>query len=374
MGFEIAINYNFAKDNGEVLNSVKAAYLYADKVRVYDWFSDDSFALNLGDECNRKVLKKYLNYSSQVHKMPETDKDSFDDCYLEKASVADILNQLGNISDELSKNLDISDFPEYTDFVSYICICASQLEFSTRRNEFFRKTGLTFQTAFDQMGIDIKKYSINTSYDEKPAINSLGEFINQFKEDKGYKLANDCFSHSINPEALASLITPTNLSEHVLSTLPGFEEATIDEIIDIRKELNKHIIPYRSAILKMSEEIKGVHDAESLQFECQRIYHQKIEPEVARINAAIHDNNVFRNIAKTVATDGKIWTAAAGLASVIAATGTVISPLSIGTTVTFGTLAIGGGVMKTLEKESTLKENEMFFLYEAGNKLKRRKL
>jgi hypothetical protein len=73
-----------------------------------------------------------------------------------------------------------------------------------------------------------------------------------------------------------------------------------------------------------------------------------------------------------VATDGKTWTAAAGLASVVAATGTVLSPLSIGTAAAFGALSIGGGVMKTLENERKLQENEMFFLYETGNELKKR--
>ena len=82
---------------------------------------------------------------------------------------------------------------------------------------------------------------------------------------------------------------------------------------------------------------------------------------------------MFKNIAKSVITEKETWVGAGALIAGLATSGDIASAISMGTAVMMGGLSVSKGITKTMEENKKIKENEMYFLYEAGKKLREQK-
>ena len=404
MGFDIAIYNASCFDGNRVINSAKAAYLYGDKVRVYDIPRIEKYIPeNLSDSL--KIIDKMIIALQQRHpllfiegtKYSKIDPNLFSgevflDPGIDNPKYNEFLELISSdltIKDTREKayefgftNEDIKMINQYLD----VCI---ECEGITNRyyNIFFLKeykriwwsvygirqltrSGYTSEE-YDKMLKHLNIEIVQPVLDSKTALLDYESFENSFLKDHSFKIMNDTIRDSKIESLFLSMWATSYLSEYAISSLPGFEEAAVDEIIDIRKELNKYIIPYRAAILKMAGNIKEVPDTESLQRECMVLYLRDIEPQVASINAAIADNNVFKNIAKNFVTSEKTWASMGALATAFITTGDIANALSVGTAAAFGGWSIAKSIISSLEEKKKIKDNEIFFLYQAGKKLKR---
>ena len=362
MGFDIAIYNGYSGDGNKVINSVKAAYLYADEVRVYDNLIPIGF--------NVDEIKKY-NEEEKEYSIKYQVNDPY---YLEVYELEDD-GKIQKISDLNSK--------KYKEFLLLHGKYISRMEDRSYINEceridLWRKkanssySALTYQEKMSKLGVKF----ILPANESRPDRNSLYELALQlplvFMEDSGFKVLNQ---EPYNIETIVtSMLTPSALAEYTISTLPGFEEASIDEIKDIRRELDKYIIPYRAAMLNMAQTIKDIPDTESLQRECVTVYLREIEPKVHAINAAIKDNNVFMNIARSLITEKETWIAAGALVAGFSTTGDIASAISMGTAVALGGISISKGITETMEELRNIKKNEMYFLYGTTEKLRELKM
>ena len=374
MKFEIAISNGLCYDGEKVVNSVKAAYLYADKVRVYDYSLPQDYRGKdiLKCEFDNPEFNKIYNHKKRIlkdyldsHDFHNSEKKYF--CYgFGSGAINDLDSKVNAITESQKK--DSYELGESIIAAIRIIHDIRELLSEQYKREYF-------QRVLTHLGIDYVRPLLYFKEDMPIVVEPIIDFTKSFFDDTGFKLIND---NPINDyiNALDSSLTsiPLSLSEYAISSLPGFEEASFDEIIDIRKELDKYIIPYRSAILRMAQKMKEMPIQGSYQQDCAYLYFQEIEPQVASINAAIHDNNVFKNIAKNILTDGKAWTAVGALAAVIASTGEIANAICIGTAATFGGLSIAEGIKKSLDEKKKIKGNEMYFLYETGNRLRNPKL
>lgn len=359
MGLEIAIYNGQSRDGNKVVNSVKAAYLYADIVRVYD------FNIPNGIRRGEKLYDKYLDREKHLQEVePEVlDKYPWFEHGSEEQLMKLSLEELKWLDDKLNKI--ILGQRMTIDRLAYIKEFNEIQGCRNRNNEQY--TSEKYQRELTRMGIEYLVPEIGV-FKLDQAYNNL---CSRYFDDKGFKLINDRTFLEKKGLEESSVWTPGYLSEYYISTLPGFEDATMDEIKDIRRELNEHIVPYRSAIIKMAEEIKVLPETESFQQECLSLYLRDIEPKVAAIKAAIDDNNVFKNTAKKIITNKETWVSIGALATAFATTGDIANAVSIGTATALGGLSIAQGVVSTLEEKKKIKDNEMFFLYEIGRRLKK---
>jgi hypothetical protein len=82
-----------------------------------------------------------------------------------------------------------------------------------------------------------------------------------------YPLFDDSAGQLVNTAIKEGKLVPLNtsasrakqvgLSSNLLNRLPSFYNASVDEIVDIRKELDKPLVHFRSAIIKFSKEIES---------------------------------------------------------------------------------------------------------------------
>ena len=349
MDFEIAIFNGYCDDGNKIMNSVKTAYLYADKVRVYDFYKPQGYEnekkADYNEEENRRIRKIYTSDGRLNEEVVSAVLDRCSDEELER-----LLRDLDNRVDYLTIKQEIEQI-----------IIARELSSNQYISERFHRT-------LARMGIEYIEPVIFTKKSVPDLKRSFDYIQKIYVDDKGFKVLND--TSLFNKSVIPSMWTPTYLADYTIASLPGFEEATVDEIIDIRKELDKYIIPYRSAILRMAKSIKETPDSESLYRECEYLYHQEVEDKVAAINAAVRDNNVFMNIAKSLTTEKEAWVCIGALFFAFATSADIVSAVSMGTAITTGGISVSKGVLNTLDKKKKIEGNEMFLVYETGKKLR----
>lgn len=169
-----------------------------------------------------------------------------------------------------------------------------------------------------------------------------------------------------------------NLVSNLMKNLPCFEYATIDEIIDIRRELSKPLVRFRSALVKCSADIKYQIWDENFGYDCEKIFIRDVQPAILEIDEACRSNKYLnRLIAKAVelpvvggvagATIGTFIAQSHNFADVL----TNISAMTVGLGITGGAVAIKA-FNEWNEKSKSIESNQMFFYYKAGNLLEKK--
>jgi hypothetical protein len=92
----------------------------------------------------------------------------------------------------------------------------------------------------------------------------------------------------------------SSLAANLLERLPLFDEAEVDEILDIRRELERPLIRFRSSMFKFSDEIKNASWDEDFSYDAEVVFKRDIEPAILDIEDAIKSNNFLSNIARKV--------------------------------------------------------------------------
>ncbi len=69
------------------------------------------------------------------------------------------------------------------------------------------------------------------------------------------------------------------LSSDLFQRLPLFDNAPIDEVIDIRKELDKPLVGFRSAVMRFSREVENAPWGEDFPLEAERVFREHVEPQ-----------------------------------------------------------------------------------------------
>lgn len=340
MDFEIAIYNGGCNDGRKVVNSVKAAYLYADKVRVYDYSIPEGYRQPSREEQLSKFPYTYRFHSCEINRF------NYDNSAYLKAGYS-------------NSDAYVLDFIKR--YVWVVLDTQKDREFDKEYRE-----ANYYKEMLAKLDVEIIVPQVVLPNTSEHVMKQFGDYINKFENDNGLKMFTN--SDDINNiwKEYPSLL-PSYLSEYAISKLPCFENASFDEIKDIRDELDGYIVPYREAIVRITQTMKKAQSSESLQQECARLYLDEIEPKVAAINAAIRDNNVFKNIARSGLTSELGWSGIGSLVAAIATKDKIIDAVGIGFAVALGGYSVANGIIKYLENKKVIQDNEMYFLYEAGN-------
>ena len=158
----------------------------------------------------------------------------------------------------------------------------------------------------------------------------------------------------------------------IFQRLPNFENATIDEILDIRKTLGKSLIRFRSAIIGMSDCIRYKPWDEGFYYDIEKIFYQRIEPAVLEIEEECKSNKYLTKLLNMIVK--RPWEIpAGGIGGVIISKLAEISNISataIGLSIGTGTVAFNA-LNEWKEKTKEIEKNQMFFYYKTGEILKK---
>ncbi|MCD8020117.1 MAG: hypothetical protein LUF92_11200, partial [Clostridiales bacterium] len=199
------------------------------------------------------------------------------------------------------------------------------------------------------------------------------------------KQSNDLMKAAVNSRivSLSSVnrkkITHAGMADNIIRKLPSFTEASMNELIDIKKELGQPLKKFRGKMLGYSESIQSMPWDNDFADECEILYDKEIVPAILEIEEYTKDNSFVKNIGKKFFTDEGVWKSTGGLAISIAAGG-VISAFNGAISSDVAMLVSGGAyaasrVASAYEEYSTNKKTierkDLYFYYEAGNRLKK---
>jgi hypothetical protein len=185
---------------------------------------------------------------------------------------------------------------------------------------------------------------------------SAGGYIRKLLDD-GLLVASDPRMHQARQSQLAA---------NLLGRLPEFEEASINEILDIRRELERPLVRFRAAINGYAEKIKTASWDENFSTEAENVFHKEIEPAVLDLEDAVKSNPSLLSLAtRNVANASALGTSAFSF---------FISHLALLPTVTGLALAASIGVgtasydayKKWKEQEQKIGQHQLYFYYRAG--------
>lgn len=153
------------------------------------------------------------------------------------------------------------------------------------------------------------------------------------------------------------------LAGDVLSRLPTFEEATIAEVLDIRRDLKRPLRGFRGAIADYSREIRSAAWEPGFAEEAEALFRESISPRVTELGESIEENRALAEFARRMGRHGVSY---GGLGAVIGDPSGFPSLTG---------LALGLGVaamqarMDVTQKFESLQGNQLYFYHRTGERL-----
>lgn len=175
-------------------------------------------------------------------------------------------------------------------------------------------------------------------------------------------------------------ITHAGLVDNYMQRLPAFEEATIDELIDIKKELNKPLVRFRGKMHQYSETIKTMPWNSDFEQECNLLYNKEVVPALLDIEEATKDNSFVKNLGSKFFSEEGLWNTCVGLVAGVAATGVIATfndvisqdkAVLIGGT-SFAATKLFSAYEDYQTKKQNIQNNDLFFYYKVSKTLNKK--
>jgi hypothetical protein len=157
------------------------------------------------------------------------------------------------------------------------------------------------------------------------------------------------------------------LAHYLFRRLPVFEGATIDEILDLRRELQRPLVRFRAAMIEFSSSIERASWDPDFVRDAERVLVQKVEPAILDIEEEIKGARYLgkffdRATVEQVASGSLV----AWLVNNLAASTTVAAVAGVAMA---GGLTALRAARDTIQARTAAERNHLFFYYAAGKRL-----
>jgi hypothetical protein len=167
---------------------------------------------------------------------------------------------------------------------------------------------------------------------------------------------------SVSP-ARANRASQIKLSANFMGRLPNFEEAKVDEILDIRKTLAKPLIRFRAAIVEFSKELKSAAWDDDFVVEAENLYQAKVEPTILEIQESVELSRIMHHVLSKSLGGATASFVSAGLAALVVPEEILdkeTSALMVG-----GLTTAASALQEYFAEKRKAEQNQMYFLYRA---------
>ena len=162
----------------------------------------------------------------------------------------------------------------------------------------------------------------------------------------------------------------SGLAAQLLERLPVFDQASVNEILDIRRELEQPLTRFRSALITFSDKIRIAAWDEDFSFEAEQVFQRDLEPTILDLEEAVRTNKYLTMLLRTVVDKPLAFPSGSAI-------GILMSQISALPDIVTQGLGVGGAsallvhdAYKDWRKEQQkIEQNQLFFYYRAGNLL-----
>lgn len=357
------------------LRLIKAALLYADKVRL----------------CS--LASSFLVQFAQFTKLPKEDRIHVASQLLQQAidsSQDESMRQLSpwipylaeirkkrKLKSELKKHMTGAEFLQLhrldKEFGNLIDGLNPAFDESLRQLTDRKSLG-ELERAIDSGLIELQQIDPNTDHVVQDFFDAVVDSINS---DQTYPLFDAHTADLVNLAMKEGLLEVSDvsaarakgvaLSGDLLRRLPLFDSVSIDQIIEIRQELDKPLIRFRAAMMDFSDEIVSAAWDSDFSRECESILVKKVEPAILEIEEAVQSNRRLRVYTETFVNE-KGLVAASSLGLLLASASNLVDTIS--QFVPAAALPTATIVLKSelkhKENREEIERNQLYFYYKSG--------
>jgi hypothetical protein len=229
----------------------------------------------------------------------------------------------------------------------------------------------------------------------------FGNLIRTMQNNKAYPLFDKTSNNVISSFAKTKLLDFGNINQEVLihaglainilMTLPTLESASVDEILDFKKEMQGPLVNFRKAIYIFSESVEAKPWDQDFQYDCLKIYSKEVAPKVEELNELSSETSVLKNMGRKVLAEEEIRKKASwvvgGLVTTITTSTNMLGAFNVfkNWLLSLSMIVIAPNIasafLKTLnmaseakqeknEKEKEMSGNTMYYYYKASKDLR----
>lgn len=164
------------------------------------------------------------------------------------------------------------------------------------------------------------------------------------------------------------------LAAHLLDRLPLFDLATIDEILDIRKELNKPLVRFRQTVIGFSEKIKPASWDRDFPLDADIVFYRDIEPAVLEIEEEVKANRYLSSLTRKFVDKPLVVPGGSALAVMMSSLTSFPDLVSqaLGLGLASSTLVFDA-LSDWKAKKQAIEHNQLYFYYKARKELSKLK-
>lgn len=156
---------------------------------------------------------------------------------------------------------------------------------------------------------------------------------------------------------------------NLFSRLPLFERAQVDEIFDIRKELEKPLVNFRSQIIQVSKEIETAPWDKDFPLDVEQLFIEKVEPTILDIEDACKSNKLLSSVISNIAKKPLVIPATSALGLVLSTSAQIPDVIAQAISLSTGVAIIASEAIKEWkEKQKEIERNGFYFYYKLGNR------
>jgi len=163
------------------------------------------------------------------------------------------------------------------------------------------------------------------------------------------------------------------LSGHLLQRLPSLDQATVDEVLDVRAELERYLTRFRSAVIQFSEEVRAASWDRDFPSDAERVFHKDVAPALLGIEDAIQSNTALLALLRTLARDPATFLSEGAIAVVLGASSSLPDNVALGlggaAAVASLALVVYRAYDDWMAREQSIQQNQLYFYYQAGSRL-----
>lgn len=175
------------------------------------------------------------------------------------------------------------------------------------------------------------------------------------------------------------------LAANLIERLPVFDEASVDELLDIRRELADPLIRFRRAVIMFSDAIRTAAWDSDFEYEIQNLFAKEVAPAVSAIEEDVRANRIRERILDKALDDKDRLALTAGglvarpslglLASHLTGIPELATASAAGASVAaifYAGLDFVQAIRESVLRHREIAENGLFFYYKAGEQLRKR--
>lgn len=154
------------------------------------------------------------------------------------------------------------------------------------------------------------------------------------------------------------------LAADLFARLPLFPKATVNEILDIRRELERPLRRFRSAMITYSQKIQEASWDDDFTASAETLFRQEVEPSILTIEEQVNSNRFLNELTSRLVPVGAAAISTLVVSMTNLPSAAIVALSAIGATIGVAT-ATQAYVQWAKDKQMT-EQNHLYFYYKAG--------